>query len=113
VLAITHDPFIVYTSNVFAILGLRALFFAVAGALELAHYLHYGLSAILVFVGAKMLASEYYKMPLSVALGVVAGILVVSLLASWVRYRRRSRSSDPVNTLETAESAVPGDGGDV
>jgi len=111
VLAITYDPFIVYTSNVFAILGLRALFFAVAGAMELAHYLHYGLSAILVFVGAKMLASDYYKVPLGVALGVVAGILAVSLLASWVRHRRRQPASDAMNMLATAESALPGDGG--
>ena len=82
-----------------------------AGAMELAHYLHYGLSAILVFVGAKMLASDYYKVPLGVALGVVAGILTVSLLASWVRHRRQQPASDAMNMLATAESALPGDGG--
>jgi tellurite resistance protein TerC len=110
VLAITHDPFIVYTSNVFAILGLRALFFAVAGALELAHYLHYGLSAILVFVGVKMLLSDYYRMPLGVALGTVAGILAISLVASWVRHRRRTQVSRLEPMLATSESALPSDG---
>jgi tellurite resistance protein TerC len=112
VLAITYDPFIVYTSNVFAILGLRALFFAVASALELAHYLHYGLSAILVFVGVKMLLSDHYRMPLGVALGTVAGILAISLVASWVRHRRRTQVSGLEPMLATAESALTSDGSD-
>jgi tellurite resistance protein TerC len=110
VLAITHDPFIVYTSNVFAILGLRALFFAIVGAMELAYYLHYGLSAILVFVGLKMVASEFYKVPLGVALGMVAGILFVSLFASWVHHRRRRHASESTSVLTTADSVLPGDG---
>ncbi|MCX7766194.1 MAG: TerC family protein [Candidatus Sumerlaeia bacterium] len=82
ILAITLDPFIVYTSNVFAILGLRALFFALAGIMELFHYLRYGLSIILVFVGAKMLISEFYKIPISIALGVVACILLFCIILS-------------------------------
>lgn len=82
VLAITLDPFIVYTSNVFAILGLRALYFALAGIMEIFHHLHYGLSAILVFVGAKMLLANHYKIPLWIALGTIAAILVVSIVAS-------------------------------
>ncbi|MCC6446723.1 MAG: TerC family protein [Armatimonadetes bacterium] len=82
ILSITTDPFIVYTSNVFAILGLRALYFAVAGLMELFHYLHYGLSAILVFVGAKMLLADVCKLPIGVALGVVVGILCISIAAS-------------------------------
>jgi tellurite resistance protein TerC len=82
ILAITLDPFIVYTSNVFAILGLRALYFALAGMLQLFHYLHYGISAILVFVGLKMLLTDIYKVPVTMALGVIAGILIVSVLAS-------------------------------
>ncbi len=82
ILAITTDPFIVYTSNVFAILGLRAIYFALAGVMQLFHYLHYGLSAILMFVGLKMMISELYKFPVVVALGVVAGILVVAIIAS-------------------------------
>ena len=82
ILAITLDPFIVYTSNVFAILGLRALYFALAGIMELFHHLHYGLSAVLVFVGIKMLIGDIYKIPVSIALSVVAGILFISVIAS-------------------------------
>jgi len=82
VLAISHDPFIVYTSNVFAILGLRSLYFALAGMMEVFHYLHYGLSAILMFIGVKMLLSSYYPIPTEVALGVVAGMLAISIGAS-------------------------------
>lgn len=82
VLAITTDPFIVYSSNIFAILGLRALYFALAGIMQLFHYLHYGLSLILVFVGAKMLISEFYKIPIGWALSVVATILIFSILTS-------------------------------
>jgi tellurite resistance protein TerC len=82
VLAISHDPFIVYTSNVFAILGLRALFFALAGAMESFHYLRYGLAAVLSFVGGKMIVAEFYKIPIGVALGVVGGILAFTILIS-------------------------------
>jgi len=82
ILAITLDPFIVYTSNVFAILGLRALYFALSGVMELFHHLHYGLSVVLVFVGIKMLLTDLYKIPVSIALSVVAGILLVSVMAS-------------------------------
>jgi tellurite resistance protein TerC len=67
VLAITQDPFIVYTSNVFAILGLRALYFALAGVMRFFHHLHYGLSAILVFVDFKMLIADLYKIPVGIA----------------------------------------------
>jgi len=84
VLAVTREPFIVYTSNVFAILGLRSLYFALAGMMEVFHYLHYGLSVILIFIGAKMLASEYLQIPIGVALSVVGGILVISVIASLV-----------------------------
>ncbi len=82
VLAVTHDPFIVYTSNVFAVLGLRSLYFALAGMMELFHHLHYGLSVVLIFIGAKMLISHYYEMPIHVALSVVAVVLSVSIAAS-------------------------------
>jgi len=84
VLAITHDPFIVYTSNVFAILGLRALFSALAGVMNLFHLLHYGLSLILVFVGGKMILGHWYKMPIGAALGVVAAALAASVIASLI-----------------------------
>jgi len=82
ILAITRDPFIIYTSNVFAILGLRALYFALAGLVRLFHYLHYGLSIILVFVGVKMLISDFYKIPIGISLSVVASVLALSVLLS-------------------------------
>ncbi len=82
VLAITRDPFIVFTSNVFAILGLRALFFSLAGVMRLFHYLHYGLAFILVFVGGKMLVSHWVEVPIPVTLGVVMLTLVVCVIAS-------------------------------
>jgi tellurite resistance protein TerC len=82
ILAITLDAFIVYTSNVFAILGLRSMYFALAGMMELFHYLHYGVSLVLIFVGGKMLVSHYYQIPTELALGIVAGILIISVVAS-------------------------------
>ena len=82
VLAITLNAFIVYTSNVFAILGLRAMYFVLAGMMDVFHYLHYGLSAVLIFIGVKMLAADWYPIPTLVALGVVAGVLAISVLAS-------------------------------
>jgi tellurite resistance protein TerC len=91
ILAITSDPFIVYTSNVFAILGLRALYFALAGMMEVFHFLHYGLAAILIFIGAKMVASDYVHVPISLALGVVAGMLVLSILFSLLFPAPRAR----------------------
>ncbi len=90
-LGISQDTFVLYTSNVFAILGLRSLFFAVAGLLRFLHYLKYGLSAILVFVGIKMLLPEEHKIPVEIALLVVAGILVLAVLASLL-HGRLSRS---------------------
>jgi tellurite resistance protein TerC len=88
ILAITYDPFIVYSSNVFAILGLRALYFALAGIMRIFRYIHYGIAAILVFVGAKMVLADIYKIPVGVALGVIAVILTVSVLASIIRPKR-------------------------
>ncbi len=82
ILAITNNSFIVYTSNVFAILGLRALYFALAGIMGLFHYLHYGLSVILVFVGLKMMAVDFYKIPVEYSLIVVMGILAISVVLS-------------------------------
>ncbi|MFH0931813.1 MAG: TerC family protein [Candidatus Zixiibacteriota bacterium] len=88
IFAITLDPFIVYTSNVFAILGLRALYFALAGIMLLFHYLHYGLSVILVFLGVKMLIADIYKIPVGISLAVIAGILFLSVITSVVRPRK-------------------------
>src|SRR5690606_12992985 len=83
VFAVTDDPFIVYSSNVFAILGLRALYFLLADVIHRFHYLKFGLSVVLVFVGLKMLASDIYKIPVGVSLGVIALVLGTSMLASW------------------------------
>ncbi|NBO65085.1 MAG: TerC family protein [Acidobacteria bacterium] len=82
ILGITTDPFIVYTSNVFAILGLRSIYFALAGLMQIFHYLKYGLCVILVFVGSKMLLADIYKIPVVVALGTIIGVLVIAILAS-------------------------------
>ena len=84
ILAITNDPFIVYTSNVFAILGLRSLYFALAGLVDRFTYLHYGLAAILVFVGLKMLATDFYKVPVAISLLIIVGILALSIFMSMV-----------------------------
>lgn len=82
VLAITLNAFIVYTSNVFAILGLRSMYFALAGLMDIFHYLHYGLSVVLIFIGAKMLISHYYSIPTAIALAVVGAVLTISVAAS-------------------------------
>src|SRR5262245_4556632 len=93
ILAITSDPFIVYTSNVFAILGLRSLYFALAGMMEVFRFLHYGLAAILMFIGGTMLASNYIQIPIVIALGAVAGVLAISVLASLLFPAPRKRAS--------------------
>ncbi|HYK51607.1 MAG TPA: TerC family protein [Terriglobales bacterium] len=92
VLAITLNAFIVYTSNVFAILGLRSMYFAVSGMMDLFEYLHYGLSLVLVLIGAKMLASHYYTVPTHVALATVAGVIAISIVASLVWPQKRKTS---------------------
>src|SRR5690349_21268781 len=94
VLAITRDPFIVYTSNVFAILGLRSLYFALAGMMDAFHYLHYGLSIILMFIGVKMLVSSHLKIPTFIALGVVAGVLALSIILSLLIPSKKKRSAE-------------------
>jgi len=92
ILAITSDPFIVYTSNVFAILGLRSLYFALAGSLKYFTYLHYGLAAILVFVGMKMLISDFYKFDPFVSLGIITLILGASVAASFIWKKKLSQT---------------------
>lgn len=82
IFAITKDSFIIYTSNVFAILGLRSLYFALAGIMDLFHFLKYGLAIVLAFVGVKMLISGMYDIPIGLALGVIGGILAISVLLS-------------------------------
>ena len=82
IFAITSDPFIVFTSNAFAILGLRSLYFALAGVIYKFYYLKAGLSVILVFVGIKMMLIDIYKIPIGVSLGFVALVIVISVIAS-------------------------------
>ena len=84
IMAITNDTFIIFTSNVFAILGLRALYFALAGITKYFYYIKYGLSAILVFVGIKMTIVDFYKVPILYSLFTIASILIVSILVSLV-----------------------------
>lgn len=82
VLAISSDPFIVYTSNLFAVLGLRSLYFALAGIMKLFYYLKYGLSLILVLVGIKMLLSDVIHLPVALSLGIIIVILAISVISS-------------------------------
>jgi tellurite resistance protein TerC len=84
ILAITLNAFIVYTSNVLAILGLRSMYFAVSGLIKIFRFLHYGLALVLVLVGLKMLTAEYHPVSTRLTLGVVAGVLLVSVIASVV-----------------------------
>jgi tellurite resistance protein TerC len=88
VFAVTDHPFIVYTSNVFAILGLRSLYFLLAGVVDKFYYLKLGLSVVLVFVGIKMLIVDIYKIPVGLSLGVIFSILAISIVASWWRAKR-------------------------
>jgi tellurite resistance protein TerC len=82
ILAISRDTFVVYTSNVFALLGLRALYFALASLMQLFHYLHYGLALILIFIGGKLLLEDVYPLPMPLALGAVGILLLGSVGAS-------------------------------
>ncbi len=84
IFAVTTDPFIVYSSNVFAILGLRALYFLLADVIHRFHYLQLGLSAVLVFVGAKMLIADVYHVPIGVSLAIIVGLLAAATAASWL-----------------------------
>jgi len=85
VLAVTQQPYIVFTSNIFAILGLRALYFALANLLDLFHYLHYGLSAILVLIGVKMLGSHFFEIPTLYTLGLIVAALGICIVLSLVK----------------------------
>lgn len=110
VLAITRDPFIVFTSNAFAVLGLRSLYLLLATVVPRIHYLKYGLAAILVFVGFKMLLMDVYEIPTSASLVVIASLVTVSVVVSL----RRSPDVDrheptPVRAEKAATSSAPGD----
>jgi tellurite resistance protein TerC len=96
VLAISHHPFVVYTSNILAILGLRSLYFLLAGMLERLHYLHFGLAAILAFVGSKMLLGKWVKVPVEISLGIIVLVIVAATVASLVSTGHRAQQSSAI-----------------
>lgn len=100
ILAISKDPFIVYTSNVFALLGLRALYFALAGIIQLFHYLHYGLSLILAFIGVKLVLSDIYHIDMKYALIGVGAILALSIIASLLFPKKDAELPTPPTNKE-------------
>ncbi len=95
IFAVTRDPFIVFTSNIFAILGLRSLYFLLADVITRFVYLKVGLALVLIFVGAKMLLVDLYKIPIAASLGIIAAILGLSVAASLLRPRRPARQLEP------------------
>jgi tellurite resistance protein TerC len=98
VLAISHDPFVVYTSNIAAVLGLRSLYFALAALLDRFRYMHYGLGAMLAFVALKMLAARWLDIPITLSLAVMGAILSICAVASWL-----AAGKDPVPQTPTGE----------
>lgn len=96
ILAITEKPFIVYTSNVFAILGLRSLYFALSGIEKYFHYLKFGMALILVFVGIKMCLSDYFKIPIELSLIFIISILILSVLGSIIFPKKENASVSPL-----------------
>ena len=100
IFAITQDSFIIYTSNVFAILGLRSLYFALAGIMDLFYYLRHGLSVVLTFIGLKMLLMGYVNIPIGLALGVVGTVLLIAIAASVIRARiQKNNRSDEYSVI--------------
>jgi tellurite resistance protein TerC len=103
VLAISNDPFIVYTSNVFAILGLRSIYFALSGMMEAFHLLHYGLAGILAFIGVKMIISGFVEIPTYIALAVVGTILAGSVAASLI-WKEKDDSTTKTRSHEETQA---------
>ena len=114
IFAVTQDPFIIYTSNVFAILGLRSLYFVLAGVMHKFHYLKLGLSVALVFVGTKMLLPDAsnlllgvsYKIPTALSLGIVGGVIAIAVIASLVRANRLEWAGISEGTSKLPEGTV-------
>jgi tellurite resistance protein TerC len=102
IFAITQEPFIVYSSNVFAILGLRALYFLLVDVIHRFHYLKVGLSVVLVFVGVKMLAVDLYKVPIGASLGFIVFVIGVATVASWLWPRPASNAEGPNSVAGSA-----------
>lgn len=93
IIGITNDPFLVFTSNVFAILGLRSLYFALKGFADMFHYLKYGLAFILMFIGVKMLIMHWFHMPVQITMAVIFSILMISVLASIVSNNNKKKNA--------------------
>jgi tellurite resistance protein TerC len=110
IFAVTTDPFIVYTSNIFAILGLRSLYFLLAGVVGKFHMLKYGLAVILVFVGVKMVSEAYIHIPILLSLGVIVGALAISIIASLMI--PAPKVAEIEGTTGSIFGTVPGAGGD-
>ncbi|HLN85024.1 MAG TPA: TerC family protein [Candidatus Limnocylindrales bacterium] len=108
IFAVTQDPFIVYTSNVFAILGLRALYFMLAGIMAMFVYLKIGLSFVLCFVGAKMLLVDVYKIPIGASLAVIGGVLLLAVIASLIVARKQTATMAPATRRRNPARAIPG-----
>lgn len=96
IFAVTREPFIVFTSNMFAILGLRSLYFLLASVIDRFVYLKTGLAAVLLFVGTKMLLVDIYKVPVVISLGVIVTLLAASVVASWLRTGKLAGNTSPV-----------------
>jgi tellurite resistance protein TerC len=107
VFAVTRDPFIVYSSNIFAVLGLRALYSAVAGFLRSFHYLHYGFASIIIILGIKMLVSDLYEVPIVASIGLIVVILTVAVVASVLRPRREDLKEALDHTEHRSGRVVP------
>ncbi len=106
IFAVTSDPFIVYTSNVFAILGLRSLYFALAGIIHRFAYLRYGLSLVLVFIGTKMILIDVWKVPTALALGVTAGLIGGSVVLSLIKTRSKPAPDELAVEKSVQEAAA-------
>lgn len=107
IFAVTQDPFIVFTSNVFAILGLRSMYFLLANLVQRLIYLRLGLAVILTFIGVKMLIADFYKVPTVLSLGVVIATLLISIVASLVAAERRGVARPLVEASGTAAHERP------
>jgi tellurite resistance protein TerC len=105
IFAVTTDPFIIYTSNIFAILGLRALYFVLAEMARLFEYLKPGIILILAFVAVKMLIVDFYKIPIGLSLAIIGGILAISIFASWLKLRKNGGKSP--NQIVAPPSPLP------
>ncbi|HYR29145.1 MAG TPA: hypothetical protein VEU30_11815, partial [Thermoanaerobaculia bacterium] len=109
IFAITREPLLVFTSNVCAILGLRAMYFLLAGVIDKFHFLNIGLALVLMFVGIKMVIVDWYKVPISVSLIAIAGLLGASIAASMIWPKHVEIESHGESLEEIAKDPDPGE----